>query len=313
MLFGEKLYYELKGIKTIEEGIARIKEKYDYYNHIISERKLENGIDERSGYVYFKNDGNSYVQTISEYKRNKEIEDIFYYTLNTVNNLEESFKTDKKVIEIEDILDKINCVDTDGYTNTALDNYEVFLRTRTKSLDYENSVINNIGPYENYMLYLVKTYRVNIVKNQEIIMSDGKKFITDDHNFFYYEKSPDNRIFIGDIGAFLKWTILENIVEYYSFKELIEDGSDICAIYELENGFIGGSHRGRMKFIVGNTIKYNDDLIILTNGYIEDCKEYKEDEKKIQEIRDLFVNGELHIKDKEIAKKLAIRATDALS
>jgi hypothetical protein len=68
-----------------------------------------------------------------------------------------------------------------------------------------------------------------------------------------------------------------------------------------------------MKFIVGNTIKYNDDLIILTNGYIEDCKEYKEDEKKIQEIRDLFVNGELHIKDKEIAKKLAIRATDALS
>ena len=103
---------------------------------------------------------------------------------------------------------------------------------------------------------------------------------------------------------------ISDLIRYY-FRGI--RSFDKNGVGRTEKGYAGWTHRGFMEFKVGDKIKYNDDLIILSHGYMKGCSEYDEEEKEIQKIRDMFKDGVLEIKDLETAKILAERYSDALS
>ena len=123
--------------------------------------------------------------------------------------------------------------------------------------------------------------------------------------------------FTGDIGLLTQLTYgtisignVGDVIDFYllGVVEFVSHG-----VGKLENGYAGWTHRGFHKCIVGEKIEYNPGLVILSHGYIEGCAEYEEEEKEIQNIKDMFENDVLHIKDMETAKLLAWRYSDALS
>jgi len=69
----------------------------------------------------------------------------------------------------------------------------------------------------------------------------------------------------------------------------------------------GWSHRAISKFRIGDKIKYDDDLLILSNGWLPGAPWYKKEEEEINRIKSMFKDGVLTITDDKTAWLLAKR------
>ncbi len=73
------------------------------------------------------------------------------------------------------------------------------------------------------------------------------------------------------------------------------------------------SHRAIYSFGVGDKIKYNDDLLILSHGWIKGAPKYEEEEERIQQVRSMFKDGKLVIETLQQARFLAIRFAESVA
>ena len=106
-------------------------------------------------------------------------------------------------------------------------------------------------------------------------------------------------------------------VTYFGIKDFYRSHPDnkvasIGFAPEKERWY-GWSHRAIYSFGIGDKIKYNDDLLILSHGWIEGCPEYEEEKKQIQYVKSMFKEGILKIENLQQARFLAIRFADSIA
>ena len=75
----------------------------------------------------------------------------------------------------------------------------------------------------------------------------------------------------------------------------------------------GWSHRAISKFRIGDKIKYDDDLLILSTGWLPGAPWYKKEEEEINRIKSMFKDGVLTITDDKTAWLLAKRFASSVA
>jgi len=141
------------------------------------------------------------------------------------------------------------------------------------------------------------------VQEEKIGLEDGNESIQ-----MINCTSKQDSSYIGTIEGTFKF-LKRGIVEFYSTR-----GGRVACTGRTKNGtWWGWSHRAMYHFSVGDKIKYDDSLVILSHGWIEGSPKYESEEMRIKAVEEMFKDGILEIEDESQARFLAERFAESVA
>jgi len=185
-----------------------------------------------------------------------------------------------------------------SYSNMPLKHNKLF---NYQWYAYRKKGINLNNPDSYKTKVWKKLDKICIIKKRQ--RYDGKMSI------LCYSKQDES--FIGSLFDVFKYCYYYGIRDFYKAHPHRKVAS--VGFAPKKERWYGWSHRAICSFGVGDEIKYDDDLLILSHGWIEGCPEYEEEKKQIQYVKSMFNEGILKIENLQQARFLAIRFADSIA